>query len=159
MGAVLARVGLGIVQTPLIVVALAFALYLPYYLEFTSSVQGIGAVTTPSRYFHLFVVWGPLLVFVAPFIIACFWQTIVGPDWRRMTVFSLIVAFVPFVVWMVVRLQSPTHTEGPLGRFVHVLPMALLIGMAVCGRRFMRRSCAGRRAGDSRWRSARSRCC
>ena len=129
--AVLARVGLGIVQTPLIVVALAFALYLPYYLEFTSSVQGIGAVTTPSRYFHLFVVWGPLLVFVAPFIIACFWQTIVGPDWRRMTVFSLIVAFVPFVVWMVVRLQSPAHTEGPLGRFVHVLPMALLIGMAV----------------------------
>ena len=131
VGAVLARVGLGIVQTPLIVVALAFALYLPYYLEFTSSVQGIGAVTTPSRYFHLFVVWGPLLVFVAPFIIACFWQTIVGPDWRRMTVFSLIVAFVPFVVWMVVRLQSPAHTEGPLGRFVHVLPMALLIGMAV----------------------------
>ena len=131
VGAVLARVGLGIVQTPLIVVALAFVLYLPYYLEFTSSVQGIGAVTTPSRYFHLFVVWGPLLVFVAPFIIACFWQTIVGPDWRRMTVFSLIVAFVPFVVWMVVRLQSPAHTEGPPVRFVHVLPMALLIGMAV----------------------------
>ena len=137
VGTVLTRVGLGIVQTPLIVVALAFALYLPYYLEFPISGQGVGSVqgilvvTTTSRYFHLFLVWGPLLVFVAPFIIACFWQTIVGPDWRRMTVFSLIVAFAPFVVWMVVRLQSPAHTEGPLGRFVHVLPMALLIAMAV----------------------------
>ena len=127
----LARVGLAVVQTPLIVVALAFALYLPYYLEFTSSVQGIGAVATPSRYFHMFIVWGPLLVFVAPFIVACFWQTVVGPDWRRMTAFSLIVAFLPFVVWLVVRLQSPTATEGPLGRFVHILPLALLIAMAV----------------------------
>ena len=130
-GAGLARMGLAVVQTPLIVVALAFVLYLPYYLEFTSSVQGIGAVTTPSRYFHLFLVWGTLLVFVAPFIVACFWQTIVGPDWRRMTVLSLAIAFLPFVVWILVRLQSPTPTEGPMGRLIHILPLALLIGMAV----------------------------
>ncbi len=117
--------------TPIIVVALAFALYLPYYLGFTSSVQGIGAVATPSRYLHIFLVWGTLLVFVAPFIVACFWQTIVGPDWRRMTVFSVAVAFLPFIAWMVVRLQSSTPDEGPLGRFVHVLPLALLVGMAV----------------------------
>ena len=130
-GVVLARVGLAVVQTPLIVIALAFALYLPYYLGFTSSVQGIGAVVTPSRYLHLFLVWSTLLVFVAPFIVACFWQTIVGPDWRRMTVFSMVVAFLPFIAWMVVRLQSPTPAEGPLGRFVHVLPLALLVGMAV----------------------------
>ncbi len=116
---------------PLIVIALAFVLYLPYYLEFTSSVQGIGAVSTPSRYLHLFVVWGTLLVFVVPFIVACFWQTIVGPDWRRMTAISLAIAFLPFLLWMLVRLQSPIHTEGPIGRFVHILPLALLIGMAV----------------------------
>ena len=131
IGAVLRRVGIAVIQAPLIVVALAFVLYLPYYLEFTSSVQGIGAVTTPSRYFHLFLVWGTLLVFVAPFIVACFWQTVVGPDWRRMTVFSLVVAFLPFLLWLVVRLQSPASTEGPLGRFIHILPLAVLIGMAV----------------------------
>ena len=128
---VLARVGLAVVQTPLIVVALAFVLYLPYYLDFTSSVQGIGAVSTPSRYLHLFLVWGTLLIFVVPFVVACFWQTVVGPDWRRMTAISLIVAFLPFLVWMVVRLQSPTPTEGLLGRLIHILPLALLIGMAV----------------------------
>ena len=127
----LRRIGLAVVQTPLIVVVLAFALYLPYYLGFTSSVQGIGAVSIPSRYLHLFLVWGTLLVFVTPFIVACFWQTIVGPDWRRMTVFSLVVALLPFLLWMLVRLQSPTPTEGPLVRFIHVLPLALLIGMAV----------------------------
>ena len=130
-GAVLSRVGRAVVQTPLIVIALAFVLYLPYYLEFTSSVQGIGAVTTPSRYLHLFLVWGTLLVFVVPFIVVCFWQTVVGPDWRRMTMISLGVAFLPFLLWMLVRLQSPTPTEGPIGRFIHILPMALLIGMAV----------------------------
>ena len=129
--AVLKRVGLAVIQTPLIVIALAFALYLPYYLGFTSSVQGIGAVVTPSRYFHLFLVWGTLLVFVAPFIVACFWQTIVGPDWRRMTMISLAVAFLPLLLWMVVRLQSTTPSEGPTGRFIHILPLALLIAMAV----------------------------
>ena len=129
--AVLKRVGLAVIQTPLIVVALAFVLYLPYYLEFTSSVQGIGAVSTSSRYFHLFLVWGTLLVFVVPFIVACFWQTVVGPDWRRMTAISLAISFLPFLLWMLVRLQSPTPTEGPLGRFIHILPLALLIGMAV----------------------------
>ncbi len=126
-----ARVGLAVVQTPLIVVALAFVLYLPYYLGFTSSVQGIGAVSTPSRYLHLFLVWGTLLIFVVPFIVACFWQTIVGPDWRRMTTISLAIAFVPFLLWLLVRLQSPTTTESTIVRFVHILPLALLIGMAV----------------------------
>ena len=129
--AVLKRVGLAVIQTPLIVVALAFVFYLPYYLGFTSSVQGIGAVTTSSRYLHLFIVWGTLLVFVVPFIVACFWQTVVGPDWRRMTAISLAIAFLPFLLWLLVRLQSPTPTEGPIGRFIHILPLALLIGMAV----------------------------
>ena len=129
-GSVVARVGLAVVQVPLIVVALSFVLYLPYYLGFTSSVQGIGAVATPSRYFHLFLVWGTLLVFVVPFIVACFWQTIVGPDWRRMTAISLAVAFLPFLLWILVRLQSPTPTVGSLSQFIHILPLALLIGMA-----------------------------
>ena len=129
-GSVAARVGLAVVQVPLIVVALSFVLYLPYYLGFTSSVQGIGAVATPSRYFHLFLVWGTLLVFVVPFIVACFWQTIVGPDWRRMTAISLAVAFLPFLLWILVRLQSPTPTVGSLSQFIHILPLALLIGMA-----------------------------
>ena len=129
-GSVVARVGLAVVQVPLIVVALSFVLYLPYYLGFTSSLQGIGAVATPSRYFHLFLVWGTLLVFVVPFIVACFWQTIVGPDWRRMTAISLAVAFLPFLLWILVRLQSPTPTVGSLSQFIHILPLALLIGMA-----------------------------
>ena len=129
-GSVAARVGLAVVQVPLIVVALSFVLYLPYYLGFTSSLQGIGAVATPSRYFHLFLVWGTLLVFVVPFIVACFWQTIVGPDWRRMTAISLAVAFLPFLLWILVRLQSPTPTVGSLSQFIHILPLALLIGMA-----------------------------
>ena len=131
MGYVVTRVGLSVIQTPLIVVVLAVALYLPYYLGFTSSVQGIGAVATPSRYFHLFIVWGTLLIFVAPFVVVCFWQTVVGPDWQRVTVISLAVAFLPYVVWILVVSQSPTPTGGMLVRLIHILPLALLIGMGV----------------------------
>ena len=52
------RAALAIVQVPLVVVLLAVVLYLPYYLSFTSSVQGVGAVITPTRYVHMLVVLG-----------------------------------------------------------------------------------------------------
>ena len=128
-GAVIKRIALAVVQVPLLVIGLAILLYLPYYLDFTSSLEGVGAVATPSRYLHLFVFWAVPLVIAAPFIVACFWQTIVEGDWRRMTMVSLLVAFLPFAVWMIVRLQSSTPIDGPLGRFAHTLPLALLIGM------------------------------
>ena len=118
-------------QFPMMVIAVAFILFIPYYVSFASSVEGIGAVETTTRYPHMFIVWGVPMVLVGPFIVASFWQTIVGPDWRRMTLYSLIVGFLPYAVWMVVRLQSDGDTAGPVGRLIHILPMALLIVMGV----------------------------
>ena len=127
---VLMRTGLAVLRVPLLVVALAIILYLPYYLGFASSLEGIGAVVTPTRYVHMFIVWGVPLTLVAPFVIWSFCQTVVGQDWRRMTVISLLVAFLPYVAWMVVRLQSPTPIDDSIGRLVHILPLGLLIAMA-----------------------------
>ena len=128
-GATLGRMGKATL-VPLIVIALAVLLYLPYYLDLPSSVEGIGAVAVTSRHLHTFIVWGVPLIFVAPFVVACFWQTTVDDDdWRLMTAISLAVAFVPFAAWMVVRLDSP-EPANPIGRFVHILPLALLIAMA-----------------------------
>ena len=115
----------------LTVIAVAIMLYLPYYLGFTASVSGIGAVVTPTRYVHMFIVWGVPLALVAPFVIASFWQTVVGPDWRGGTVVSLLVALGPFVVWMLLRLQSADPIGGPERRLIHILPLAALIGMSV----------------------------
>ncbi len=123
------RAALAIVQVPLVVILLAVALYLPYYLSFSSSVQGIGAVVTPTRYAHMLVVWGAPLALAAPFIVGSFWQTVVGPDWRRMSVISASLAFIPFVVWLVIRLQAFGHATSPVERLIHVMPFALLIGM------------------------------
>ena len=129
-GATLGRMAKAAVL-PLIVIALAVLLYLPYYLDLPSSVEGVGAVVVTSRHLHTFIVWGVPLVFVAPFIVACFWQTTVDDDdWRLMTAISLAVAFLPFLAWMVVRLDSPEPAGNPIGRFVHILPLALLIAMA-----------------------------
>ncbi len=125
----LRRMAFAVVQAPAVVILLAIALYLPYYTGFTSSIEGVGAVVTPTRYLHMLIVWGVPLVLVAPFVVACFWQTNVGPDWRRMAALSMLVAFLPLVVWIVVRLQSADAIEGPITRGIHVLPLALLVGM------------------------------
>ena len=116
---------------PLIVVAVAILLYLPYLLYLPSSVEGIGAVVVTSRHLHTFIVWGVPLIFVAPFIVACFWRTTVDDDdWRLMTAISLAIAFAPFLAWLIVGLESPEPAGNPIGRFIHILPMALLIAMA-----------------------------
>ena len=111
------------------VVALAFLLYLPYYTGFSASVNGIGAVVTPTRYVHTVIVWGAPLILVAPFVVASFWKTAVGPDWRGMTLISLLVSLGPFVVWLVLRLQSADPVGSPESRLLHILPLVILIGM------------------------------
>ncbi len=116
---------------PLLVIALAVLLYLPYYFIFTASVNGIGAVNTTTRYMHMFVFWGPLLAVVIPFVFASFWQTVMGADWRRAALLSLAVAFLPFVVWMVVRLQHADVEGSSSGRLLHIMPLALLVGMSI----------------------------
>ncbi len=112
------------------VIAVAILLYLPYYMGFSASVSGIGAVVTPTRYAHTFIVWGAPLALVAPFVIASFWQTVVGPDWRGMTLIALLVSLGPFVVWLVLRLQSADPVGSPESRLVHILPLVVLIGMS-----------------------------
>ncbi len=126
---VLWRTGLEVLRVPLPVIALAFLLFLPYYLGFASSVEGIGAVAVPTRYLHLFIVWGVPLALVAPFVVASFWQTVVGPDWRGMTAITMLAALLPFAAWMVMRLQSPQAMDAPALRLIHVLPLATLVGM------------------------------
>lgn len=112
------------------VIAVAILLYLPYYMGFSASVSGIGAVVTPTRYAHTFIVWGAPLALVAPFVIASFWQTVVSPDWRGMTLIALLVSLGPFVVWLVLRLQSADPVGSPESRLVHILPLVVLIGMS-----------------------------
>lgn len=120
-----------ITQYPMIVIALAFIFFLPYYLNFGSSVEGFGAVNTTTRYPHLLIVWGLPLLLVGPFIVGSFCQAVIGPDWRRMILYSLSVGFLPYLVWLVVRLQSGGDTDGALTRLFHILPIGLLISMGV----------------------------
>ncbi len=133
---------------PLLAVPLAFVFFLPYYVTLlphlgqlvvgsfsgaasaTSSVSGIAAVTASTRYPHLFLVWGVPLVLVGPFVVAAFWETTVRADWRRTGLYALAVGFLPYVAWLVLRLQTVGVSEGPVGRLVHIAPIAVLISMA-----------------------------
>ena len=115
---------------PVLVIGLAFIMYLPYYLSFASSVSGIVAVTTPTRYPHLLLVWGLPLVLVGPFVVAAFWETRVRPDWRRTALYALAVGFLPYAAWLVLRLQTAGNFESPFGRLAHISPLAVLISMS-----------------------------
>ena len=122
----------GVVPIGAAVIGLAFLLFLPYYADFRPGVTGIEPVTqATTRPIHMFIVWGLYMVAVTPFIIGSFWQTTVREDWRRLTVLGLLAAFLPYLIWAFLHLQDGGTTSDLPGRFSHVLPFALLIGMAV----------------------------
>ena len=115
-----------------LVLAIAVGLFLPYYLTFTSQVSGISAVeANTSRSVHTFIVWSLFLVAVTPFIIGVFWRTTVREDWAGVSLASLVAGFLPYVVWAFLYLQQGGTTAELVPRFFHVLPFALLIGIAV----------------------------
>ena len=117
-------------QAPLVAVALAFLLYLPYYIGFAGSVEGVGAAVVPTRWAHLFIVWAVPLAIVAPWVVISFWRTVVGPDWRWLAALSLVAALLPFAVWAALRLQSAEPVESPATRLVRILPLVVLVGAA-----------------------------
>ena len=133
-------------QAPLVALALAFLLYLPYYIGFAGSVEGVGAAVVPTRWAHLFIVWAVPLAIVAPWVIISFWRTVVGPDWRWLAALSLAAALLPFVVWTALRLQSSEPVESPATRLVRILPLVVLVGAAAWTALWRNPATGGRRA-------------
>ena len=78
-------------------VGIALLLFLlPYYLDFTSQVSGIAPVTGPTtRPIHMLLVWALFLVAVIPFILGVFWRTTLKEDWARLSLFSMVIGFLP----------------------------------------------------------------
>ena len=114
------------------VIGLAFLLFLPYYLSFATSAEGIRPVAAATtRPVHMFIVWGLLLVTVTPFIIGTFWQTTVRNDWPRLIACGLAVGILPFLVWVSVHLEDGGTAGDMWGRLFHILPFIFLIAVAV----------------------------
>ena len=98
---------LGSVLLGLSTLAVAGVLYSPYFLSFTSQVSGIGALSNEgTRPAHFLIVWGVYIVAVTPFIVGLFWRPTVLRDWRSMPIYSLLVGFLPFTVWVTVNLTT-----------------------------------------------------
>ena len=115
-----------------IIVGLAFFLYLPYYLDFRASIGGVAAVSSvTTRPVHILIVWGIYLTSITPFVLGSFLQTTVSPDWRRLTIFGLLVGFVPYLMWAFLNLQDGGPGGDLPGRFFHVMPFGLLVALAV----------------------------
>ncbi len=115
----------------LLVGVVAFVLYSPYFLTFTSQVGGIGALDGPgTRSLHFILVWAPYLVAVAPFVVAAYSRTTIREDWTRTTLYALAAGFLPFVVWVPLYMNGGGDPAGVIVRFIQVLPLALLITLA-----------------------------
>ena len=114
------------------VIGLAGVLFIPYYVTFRAGVSGIDSVTiATTRPVHMFIVWGLFLVAVTPFIIGKFWQTVVSEDWARLAALALSTGFLPYVIWAFLHLENGGTSTELSGRFLHVLPFAILISVAV----------------------------
>lgn len=115
----------------LLVGLVVLVLYSPYFLTFTSQVGGIGALAGPgTRSLHLILVWAPYLVAVAPFVVVVYSRTTIREDWIRTTLYALAAGFLPFVVWVPLYINGGGDPAGIIGRFIQVLPLALLVTLA-----------------------------
>ena len=84
------------------IVVLALALYLPYYLNFTTQARGILPVGEPvTRLFHFLVVWGMFLLIVVPFLVWELASVVRHVVWRyREGVVAVVVSLGPWLVWI-----------------------------------------------------------
>ncbi|MCY4528904.1 MAG: DUF2298 domain-containing protein [Chloroflexi bacterium] len=115
----------------LLVGVVAFVLYSPYFLSFTSQVGGIGALDGPgTRSLHFVLVWAPYLVAVAPFVVAVYSRTTIREDWTRTTLYALAAGFLPFAVWVPLYMNGGGDPAGVIGRLIQVLPLVLLVTLA-----------------------------
>ena len=115
----------------LLVGVVAFVLFSPYFLTFTSQVGGIGALSGPgTRSLHLVLVWAPYIVAMAPFVVVVYSRTTVREDWTRTTLYAVAAGFLPFAVWVPLYMNGGGDPAGVIGRFIQVLPLALLVTLA-----------------------------
>ena len=115
----------------LIVGVVVFILYSPYFLTFTSQVGGIGALSGPgTRSLHLVLVWAPYIVAMAPFVVVVYSRTTIREDWTRTTLYAVAAGFLPFMVWVPLHINGGGDPAGIIGRFIQVLPLALLVTLA-----------------------------
>ena len=130
-GGGLSTLARGVIPVGALVIGTAVLLFLPYYLTFRAGVTGIGAVETTTRSVHFLLIWSLFFVAVTPFLLATFWRSTVGEDWRRVSIFALLIAFSPWLVWAVVSLFGGGGLGDVIGRFFKILPLALLIAIGV----------------------------
>ena len=121
----------GVVPVGVAVAGVAVLLFIPYYLTFSGSVTGIDPVPVTTRPIHLFIVWGLYLVAIAPLIIVAFLKTVSSRDWPIPTGLAVLLVLVPYLAWAFLHLDSGGTTGDLLGRFLRLLPIAMLLGLAV----------------------------
>lgn len=121
-----------VLPVAVLILAIAFIMYAPYFFGFRAGIKGIGAVATPTRTIHMLIIWGLFLAAVVPFVLATFWQTTVSQGWRRIAVAGLVIAFLPWVLWVGANaLFSQQEGGQTIARFLRLLPFEILIAIAV----------------------------
>ena len=115
-----------------IVFCSAFLLYSPYYFYFQSQFSGLAPVTDiTSRSIHFFIVWGLFMVVVIPFVLYVFANSKLRHGWIRNAWISALVAFLPFIVWLILIGWTGSREVSVIARLIKLLPILLVIFMAI----------------------------
>ena len=88
------------------------ALFLsPFLYQFRSSITGLQPSIVQTSLVHFLIAWGPLLIFVVPYILSQFWTTPISIRWKRSLFIASAVSFSPWVIRGF--LSDGINTDGP----------------------------------------------
>lgn len=120
-----------IVILPAIVV-LSLLMFLPHFTNFSSQVNGIGILgPNITRPFHFIIVWGVHLPIIVSMVLYLFWKTNLNLNWKRTSLFALVIAFTPYFVWMVSSFWLDISARDVIGQLFHLSFIIAVVGFSV----------------------------
>ena len=96
---------------PIGALSLAALFLFPFLYKFQSYLTGLQPSPVQTGLVHFLIMWGPLLLFVVPYIVSQFWSTPVSLKWRKSLLIASIVAFSPWLIRAF--LPAGMNPDGP----------------------------------------------
>ena len=113
-------------------VILSSIMFLPYLMNFTSQIDGIGVLSpNMTRLFHSVIVWGVHLPIIVSMVLYWFWKTDLDLNWKKTGLIALIISLGPYFVWVVAAIWLNMSFADLFSQLLHISFTIVMIGFSV----------------------------
>ena len=113
-------------------VILSSIMFLPYLMNFTSQIDGIGVLSpNMTRLFHSVIVWGVHLPIIVSMVLYWFWKTDLDLNWKKTGLIALIISLGPYFVWGVAAIWLNMSFADLFSQLLHISFTIVMIGFSV----------------------------